>query len=347
MKLATATIPVYVITIYLVFSFNAYAELYFFGYTASPGEQANIRAAYSPPPTVTAVTDIKSAEDAINLGLDGVFLNLENEIWNFVSPSPGDCADYGERYATGGVTYSLKENYKSSIQSFIAANPSLLTDPDKIKGYVVASEINNGCASIAEIEEVAYYIKTEITDRIPLIVGDGLSGMSRPYKYPDNIDIIAPWNYGCLDPADGSECASRYSEVLRLLGNRKVIWVLESYCGYRQFDSGLISESCSSEYVNLFNKLVINYGNWFKSRPEIIGAIAFTWGDFKEGGVNLGAQSMTGLRPAHQFLIHMVDGEYIYEPAPIIEPGKQPGLTTSPTPVPITELGDNVTQFQK
>ena len=312
----------------LIMAGSARADMCFFGYTAGEGDQPEMTAVYDPPPDVTLVGQVAEVQSAYDEGRKA-FINFEDRIFEFVPPVIGDCDDYSHDFPIG-MTQVLRSDWEQQTEAFFAENPALLTNPDAVAGLVIASEISNRCTRIQELSQVAYHIKNNITNEIPIAIGLPLTETSLPSHLPFNVDTVGVWNYEVLDPNTDEQFQAAYNDLLNILGNRKIIWVLNSFCGYRQINSGLIQSDCASEHRDAFNELTINYANWISARPEIIGQIAFTWKDFEEGGLNLGAGSMDGIRPVHQLMINMKNCEYVYIPQPVVTPGPTPGPTPSP-----------------
>ena len=160
----------------------------------------------------------------------------------------------------------LRQNWKARINDYIKANGKYLTI-NQIAGFVIDSEVNNGCIAPETVDMVAKYLRTKLPANVPLAVGEGASTGAKPFwpSVPASIDWVAVYDY------DHEDLNSPQSQVDRLLPtlqpNQKYVLVPKGFLFFWEKDVPKWKLGVST----------VNYAKYCAGDSRCVGVVVFLW----------------------------------------------------------------------
>jgi len=279
-----------------IISIPTRADICFFGYQANSVSAINeIYDDYGLTPNVGVVygKDFKvfrQKAEALNEHGAKAIIVIGDLIFEKVQTSLLDCSDYQNVIRSEDeIGLRLYNDWKQRLSTFLISEKDYLNSGN-VMMLGVADEVNNVCVPTSDIDAVAKFIKS-LGVNIPIgvvydlsVLGENiLSARPLPESFPENIDVIAVFEYGIFDPNDpenllnaSKDWAQRWNNFKSKLGSRKVVFVLNAFCNRIHRGLGWV-QNCTPEYVKPLTISSYRWRDWALSQPEVIGILGFNW----------------------------------------------------------------------
>jgi len=228
-----------------------------------------------------------------NLGVKAA-LSIENILFEKIAMEPDEiwCV---QPFRT--TRFRLRSDWEQLLAEFDALHGAAIR-AGGVEVLIVASEVNNTCALIDEVEAAAIKVKQRFP-AIPVVMSYGGShtpdgvqlGEIPPPRFPPILDGVGIWNYNTFDPDNPLEPRNgfftategkfynpenpmdpdtMYGDLLSKLNpGQKVYLIFDAMWNQQRGDLGWQPED--------LGEVAHNYADFMAYRPEIISMIGFIW----------------------------------------------------------------------